>query len=156
MIEFLRKKGKSENKYDFESRIFLSLDLCRKFIYHFVLIFFQECPTLQFLCLSIISLSQCLIISKYEESSILDKIISILNEGTIAMFSLTCFPYNDINRIYFSNETIKSTGFIHMGLLLLNLMNVLFKQLLIKLQFILKGLYARKQPEQIKNIILNF
>ncbi|CAD8199927.1 unnamed protein product [Paramecium octaurelia] len=156
IIEFLRNKRKSEKMPDYNANIFLSLDLCRKFMFHFILIFFQEYPILQLLLLTTINLTQCFIVFRYEQSSNLDKMISILNEGTIGFFSFTCILYNDINRIYFSNEIITNTGFIQMGALLLNLVVVLFKQLLLKVQIICQRLFNKKKTQFIRHQILEF
>ncbi|CAD8067344.1 unnamed protein product [Paramecium sonneborni] len=158
ILNLLSRKSKTSNKYDSNTNKFYSLDLGRKFIYNFVLIFFQENPTLQILFLLIISITQSFIIFIYDQSNPIQKLISILNESAISLFTGTSLIYIDQNITYVSNETIIKFGFIQMGILLLNLLIVFFKQLLIKLDFILKKVFQKGTQNQndIKNNILVF
>ncbi|CAD8198419.1 unnamed protein product [Paramecium octaurelia] len=112
---------------------FMTLDMCRTMLFHIILILFQDQQFLQCLLLSVSSLYQCYLLYKYKQCSKWDRIISILIEATLTVFSLSLFFYLEIQQVYVSYENKVTLGFIHMNLLILCLAIVLAKQIIPKI-----------------------
>ncbi|CAK94692.1 unnamed protein product (macronuclear) [Paramecium tetraurelia] len=117
---------------------FITLDMCRTMLFHIVLILFQDQQFLQCLLLSFSSLFQCYLLYQYKQCSKSDRIISILIEATLTVFSLSLFFYLEIEQVQLSYEKKVTLGFIHMNSLILCLAIVLARHLIPKIIKIFK------------------
>ncbi|CAK86712.1 unnamed protein product (macronuclear) [Paramecium tetraurelia] len=124
---------------------FVALDVSRTMIFHILLILFQEQQILQCLLISISSVTQCIIIYKYKSCSHLDRILLLIIEGILTLFSLSLFLYIDIDLDYFSYEKKVTLGFIQMAFLIMSLGIVFAKQLFLKIQLALRLICKKKE-----------
>ncbi|CAK74180.1 unnamed protein product (macronuclear) [Paramecium tetraurelia] len=127
---------------------FIALDISRTIFFHIVLILFQEQQILQCLLISFSSITQCCIIYKYKLCSQFDRIIFLIVEGVLAVFSLSLLPYFSIfNQFSISYESKVTLGFIQMAFLILCLGIIFAKQLFLKIKWVLKLVSYKKQPK---------
>ncbi|CAK74183.1 unnamed protein product (macronuclear) [Paramecium tetraurelia] len=126
---------------------FIALDISRATLFHIIVILFQEQQILQCLLISISSIAQCCIIYKYKLCSHIDRIIYLIIEGVLTVFSLSLFLYFDIGEVYLSYDNKIALGFIQMGFLIMSLGIVFIKQLFPKIQKIRKLVCEQKKVQ---------
>ncbi|CAD8079972.1 unnamed protein product [Paramecium sonneborni] len=132
---------------------FITLDMVRTSIFHFVLVFFQKQQMLQSLLIFIINLSQCLVIFKYKQCSKAEKYVSLIIEGILSIFTLTLICYTKTAEMYLSPQNIITLGFIHMYLLLSTLLIVFIKQLIPQVLKISQLKCKNNQEKRASNLL---
>ncbi|CAD8121341.1 unnamed protein product [Paramecium sonneborni] len=131
LYTFYQYIPKKQNNDKFKQQLkLMAFELCRTIQFHIFIIVFQDEPILQCVFLSMNNILQCIIIYKYKCCHKLEKIILIVNEGLLSIYTFTQLLYLKIAYFDLSQKSILFIGFFHMCILLFTLGVCLIKEFL--------------------------